>query len=92
MIVQKGNDILVQMSVLCGAPKSDCDKLVVEFEALNKKMRDDLIESALPDVLTVRHNSIASPYLFKVEPDNVVVIAEISLDALVAEPVQTVVV
>jgi hypothetical protein len=41
-IVQEGKDIFVRMGVLCQASKPACDKLVAEFEAMNKAMRERL--------------------------------------------------
>ena len=41
-IVQQGNDIFVNMGVLCEAAKPSCDKLVAEFQELNNKMRESL--------------------------------------------------
>jgi hypothetical protein len=35
-VIQQGDKIFVEMSVLCEAAKSACDKLVAEFEALNE--------------------------------------------------------
>ena len=41
-VVQDGNNIFVQMNVLCEAPKAACDAVVTDFEKLNGKVRDSL--------------------------------------------------
>jgi hypothetical protein len=41
-VVQEGDNILVQMNVLCEAPKPACDAMVVEFQKLNGQVREDL--------------------------------------------------
>jgi hypothetical protein len=41
-VVQEGSNILVQMNVLCEAPKPACDAMVAEFQKLNGQVRDDL--------------------------------------------------
>jgi hypothetical protein len=38
-VTQQGDKIFVDMSVLCEAAKSACDKLVAEFNALNRNLR-----------------------------------------------------
>jgi hypothetical protein len=41
-VVQEGNNLFVQMNVLCEAPKPACDAMVMEFEKLNGQVREDL--------------------------------------------------
>jgi len=41
-VVQEGGNLFVKMSVLCEAPKPDCDAVVTEFTKLNERVRDDL--------------------------------------------------
>jgi hypothetical protein len=41
-VVQEGNNLLLQMNVLCEAPKPACDAMVMEFEKLNGQVRQDL--------------------------------------------------
>ena len=41
-IVLRGNDIFVDMAVGCEAAKAACDRLVAQFEAMNRQMREDL--------------------------------------------------
>jgi hypothetical protein len=46
MIVQKDTDIFIRMSALCEAAKSECDKLIAQFTAMNEKMRDSMKKRA----------------------------------------------
>jgi hypothetical protein len=39
-LVQKGDEIFIEMSALCHAERIACDKLVGEFQVLNQKVRD----------------------------------------------------
>jgi hypothetical protein len=41
-IVQKGDDIFVEMDVRCESAKTACDAVVAEFERLNGKVGQDL--------------------------------------------------
>jgi hypothetical protein len=41
-IVQRGNDIFVDMAVLCEAAKPACDQLVTDFTTLNERIRKEL--------------------------------------------------
>jgi hypothetical protein len=41
-VTQRGNDIFVDMAVLCEATKPACDQLVAEFQELNRAMRGNL--------------------------------------------------
>jgi hypothetical protein len=41
-VVQRGNDIFVDMQVKCEAAKPACDKLTAEFQALTEQMRQSL--------------------------------------------------
>lgn len=41
-IVQRGNDIFVDMQVKCEAAKPACDTLTAEFQALTEQMRQSL--------------------------------------------------
>ena len=45
VMTQKDGAWFVTMGVLCEAAKSACDKLVLEFRELNKKMREDIERS-----------------------------------------------
>jgi hypothetical protein len=42
IVFQQGKDIFIRMSVLCQAAKPACDRLVAEFEAMNKATRERL--------------------------------------------------
>jgi hypothetical protein len=41
-VVQKGDAISIETTVLCEAERSACDKLVSEFQSLNERMRQDV--------------------------------------------------
>jgi len=41
-VVKDGDNIFVQMKVLCESSKSACDAMVVEFQHLDQKVREDL--------------------------------------------------
>ncbi|MCA6112116.1 hypothetical protein [Bradyrhizobium cenepequi] len=41
-VIKEGDNIAIQMNVLCEAPKPACDALVAEFTKLNGKVREDL--------------------------------------------------
>jgi hypothetical protein len=41
-VVQEGNNISIQMSILCEAAKAACDKLAADFAELNNQMRRNL--------------------------------------------------
>ena len=47
-IVQRGNDIFVEMKLRCESMKPACDKLVAEFQELNNRMRDALNRKRAP--------------------------------------------
>jgi hypothetical protein len=39
--VEQGAAVAIEMRVVCGGPKDACDRLVADFEELNKRMRED---------------------------------------------------
>jgi hypothetical protein len=41
-VVEKNGAIYIEMSALCQASKSECDKLIAEFKALNEQMRKSM--------------------------------------------------
>lgn len=41
-VVQQGNDLFIQMSVLCEASKAACDALVTEVTGLNERLHKEL--------------------------------------------------
>lgn len=41
-VIQRGDEILINMKGLCQASKDACDKLMAEFEALNAQMRENM--------------------------------------------------
>ncbi len=41
-VMQEAGSISIKTDVLCEAPKPACDALVVDFQKLNAKVRDDL--------------------------------------------------
>jgi hypothetical protein len=47
-VTQQGNDVFIQMDVLCEAAKPACDKFVAEFNELNDRMRDSLRRRRVP--------------------------------------------
>jgi len=48
MVVKEGDNIAIQMQVLCEATKPACDKLVAEFQEMNNKMRESLSGKRAP--------------------------------------------
>ena len=47
-IVKESGGFSLKMNVLCQAAKQPCDKLVADFQELNKKMRENINRSHAP--------------------------------------------